>query len=662
MKRVHLWRVSAAGALIAAVLLLVASGGSSPRSAIAATPVASSGVLSSTWSFPGADLQNNRDAGGPINASNVSTLGVAWTDPISAVTEFGGYASTPVVSGGVVYTQDLESNVQAIDQQSGKVLWSTKYNSADIGPNGVTVAGGMVFGTTVDSAFALRASTGKQIWIKKLTRDGNEGIDMPPGYDDGTVYVSTVPGNGLKNFYAGSGQAILWALNATTGATDWKFDQVPANLWSSANTSINSGGGLWYPPTFDGHGNLYIGIANPAPFPGTAKYPWGSSRPGPNLYTDSIVKLDQKTGKLLWYYQLTPHDIHDWDLENSPILANSGGQQIVIDGGKAGILIAVNAQTGKLLWRLSVGVHNGRDNDGLTAERDPSALHIPEAVEPGDFGGIESQLASNGTTVYAAVNNLPITETGPAFADSKLSMPLTKGTGDLVAVDEATGKIEWDDKLPSSPYGGATLANNVVLTTTFNGTLYAFNAANGKELWHAALPSGTNAPVAVIGNTVLTAASFPGTSGPGLIIAYRLGATGKLPGPSGPTGPTGSTATATVSLHSSPYGNILVDSKGDTLYLWAKDTHDKSACSGACLAVWPFVIVPGKPTAGPGVYPKLLGTITEKGGNEVTYNGWPLYTFVSDTKPGVITGEGNTSFGAPWWLVSATGTAVTKKP
>src|SRR6202035_656828 len=102
--------------------------------------------------------------------------------------EYGGYATTPVVSGNVMYTQDLESNVQAIDLQTGKVLWTTKYNSADIGPDGVTVANGMVFGATVDSAFALRASTGRQIWIKKLTRNRNEGIDMAPGYNNGTVY------------------------------------------------------------------------------------------------------------------------------------------------------------------------------------------------------------------------------------------------------------------------------------------------------------------------------------------------------------------------------------------------------------------------------------------------------------------------------------------
>ena len=170
-----------------------------------------------------------------------------------------------------------------------------------------------------------------------------------------------------------------------------------------------------------------MGVANPAPFPGTARFPWGSSRPGPDLYTDSIVKLDERTGKLLWYYQLTPHDIYDYDLENSPILSNAGGRQLVIDGGKAGILVAVNAQTGKPVWTRTVGVHDGHISDNLYAERGQfSKLHTPETVEPGDFGGIESQLASNGTTVFAAVNNLAETYSGPAFANVKFP-PFSKG-------------------------------------------------------------------------------------------------------------------------------------------------------------------------------------------------------------------------------------------
>ena len=123
-----------------------------------------------------------------------------------------------------------------------------------------------------------------------------------------------------------------------------------------------------------------------------------------------------------------------------------------------------------------------------------------------------------------------------------------------------------------------------------------------------------------------------------------------------------SKAAPTISVRSTAYGKILVNGKGDTLYLWAKDKNDKSACSGGCLAVWPFVLISGKPTAGSGVNAKLLGTIKVKGGNEVTYNKHPLYTYVSDVKPGIISGEGNKSFGAPWWVVSTAGDAITKKP
>lgn len=531
---VHSWRLTGLCLLVAAGLLAAACGGSSSSTSSKAAGTASTGAtastLSTTWSMPGADLQNSRDVGGPISASNVSTLGVAWTVPITAHGAFGAYATTPVVANGVLYTQDLASNVQAINLASGRVLWTHKYNSANEGPNGVTFVNGNLYGATARAAFALNASTGKQLWSKTLIRNANEGIDMAPGYNDGTVFVSTVPGN-ATTFYAGNGQAILWAMDASTGATKWKFAEVPADLWSSAHKNINSGGGMWNPPTFDGQGNLYIGVSNPAPFTGTPKFPWGSSRPGPDLYTNSIVKLDATTGKIIWHYQLTPHDIYDWDLENSPILANANGKQIVIDAGKAGIIVAVDRQTGKPVWKRSVGVHNGHDNDHVLAQKGEfSKLHIPETVEPGDVGGVESQLASNGTTVFAAINNLPWNYKSQGLTGISPAVPYNKGTGEVVAVNEATGKIQWDHKLPSSAYGAATIANDVVFTTTYDGTLYALNANTGQELWKTKLSAGTNAPVGVVGDTVLTAASFPNAPGQkALIIAYRLGATGKLP-------------------------------------------------------------------------------------------------------------------------------------
>jgi outer membrane protein assembly factor BamB/predicted lipoprotein with Yx(FWY)xxD motif len=659
--------------LVTAVALAACGGKSSTTTTHKTPPAASPSALSTAWSLPGADLNNTRHVGGPINASNVSTLGVAWTDPIKATAAFGVYASTPVVSGGVMYTQDLQSNVQAINLQSGKVLWTTKYNSANNGPDGVNVADGTVFGATATSAFALRASTGKQIWIKRLTRNANEGVDMAPGYHNGTVYVSTVPCTGSAVCYTGNGQAILWALDGSSGATRWKWDEVPTNLWSSAHTNINSGGGLWDPPTFDGHGNLYVGVSNPGPFPGTAKYPWGSSRPGPDLYTDSIVKLDENTGKLQWYYQLTPHDIYDWDMENSPILATAGGQKLVIDGGKAGILVAVNAQTGKLVWKRPVGVHNGHD---LYAEHDQtSKLHTPEVVEPGDVGGIESQLASNGTTVFAAVNNLPETYSGPAFANEKLP-DFNKGTGDLVAVNEATGRVEWDDKLPSSPYGAVTVANDVVFTTTFNGTLYAFNASTGAELWHTALGSKTNAPVAVSGDTVLTAASFPRPGGNALIIAYRLGAHGQLPAattkaPGTTQSPATSAAPPTkggvqISTRTLPgLGPVLVNAQGHTLYMFVPDKDKKVTCVASCAEVWPpaFLTKGQKPVASGQVKQSLLGSDPDPaGGQVITYAGWPLYLFVSDTAPGKATGQALNINGGLWYVLSPSGKVIKTKP
>jgi predicted lipoprotein with Yx(FWY)xxD motif len=118
----------------------------------------------------------------------------------------------------------------------------------------------------------------------------------------------------------------------------------------------------------------------------------------------------------------------------------------------------------------------------------------------------------------------------------------------------------------------------------------------------------------------------------------------------------------TLMVRSSPWGKILETGTGRTVYLWAKDKGDKVNCSGPCLTVWPLVKVSGKPTAGSGVNAKLLGTLKVNGTTEVTYDGHPLYLFISDTKAGVISGEGNKSFGAPWWLVSPSGSAITKKP
>ena len=537
---------------VASVTLVVAAGlavgGCGSTSSPSTAGCASTGVqpaapgAAAGWTLPGGNLQNTRDVASSITGSNVSTLGVAWCVPIESTGATGaagfsnGYATTSIVVNGVVYTQDLESNVMAIELATGKVLWTHNYNSLNGGPDGVNVVGGTVYAATDSAAVALSAATGTQLWSRTLIGNDHEGIDMAPGYNDGTVYVSTVPVDPNVGQYLGGAKATLWALNARTGAPEWSWDEVQ-DLWG--NPGLNSGGGLWDPPSFDSQGNIYIGVANPGPIGQTGwpkGYPWGTSRPGPNLYTDSVVKLSPQ-GKLLWYYQLTPHDLFDWDLQNSPVLTTANGQPVVIDGGKAGILIELNAQTGKLLWKLPVGVHSGPGDAGLITENATPTSPIPLPakfdLEPGVFGGIESQLATNGSTTFAAVNNLavPMSEKGVTESSKAFEASIPKATGEMIAVNQDTGKIEWDDKLPSSPYGAAAVTNNVVFTTTYSGDLYAFNAATGAILLKTPLSAGTNGPVTIAGDYVIVGAGVPSLSKSqqSLIIAYRLGAKGKLP-------------------------------------------------------------------------------------------------------------------------------------
>ncbi len=467
--------------------------------------------------YPNGDLANTRNVGGPIKASTVSDLELAWTLPIEAESAFGSYASSPIVSKGVIYSQDLASNVQAIDADSGEVLWTKKYELPDHGPNGVVVQDGKVFGATPNAAFALDQATGKQVWSVPLLRNEKEGIDMAPGYHDGIVYVSTVPVN-VGEFYGAGGVGILWALDGKTGKKLWHFDTVPKDLWGKPE--VNSGGGLWYPPSFDEKGSMYIGVGNPAPFPGTEDEPWGSSRPGPNLYTDSLVKLNAKTGKMEWYYQVTPHALYDWDFQNPPILLESGGRELVLGAGKSGFVIALDAKSGKLIWKRAVGKHNGHDDDGLLAMRgESSKLKTPMLVYPGSLGGVIAPMATDGKSVFVPVINGPleiITQT-----QRQEPGPLN---GELVALDVKTGSVEWKHEFPNAPpFGFTTVANDLVFATTSDGNVQAFDTASGEVAWQVALPAGTNAGVAVAGDMMIAPAGLASAEGQTpQIVAYRL--------------------------------------------------------------------------------------------------------------------------------------------
>ena len=470
--------------------------------------------------YPNVDLANTRHVGGPIDSGDVAQLKVAWKLPLTARSTYGSYAASPVVSQGVVYSQDLESAVEAIELESGKVLWRKKYELEDLGPNGVAVADGRVYGGTAIGAFALNQRTGREIWSVTLTHRTDEGIDMAPGVHDGVVYVSTVPGiaNGL---YEGGEAGVLWALDAKTGKKLWHFDTVPPGPWGKPK--INAGGGLWYTPAFDRRGSMYFGVGNPVSFPPRGRYPWGSSRPGPNLYTDSVVELNAKTGRLGWHYQLTPHDLHDWDLQDPPILTEAGGRELLLAAGKAGIVIALDPRSGRLVWKRPVGTHNGHDQDGLHAMRHEYAkLKTPFDLYPGSVGGVIAPMSTNGRSVFVPVTNHPLRVQSPWQTSEAEG---ARNDGEVVALDVKTGAIEWRHEFPGTPvFGATTSANDVVFATTYDGHVYALDANSGKLLWQEALPAGANAGVTVAGDTVVVgagAATSPGQKA--ALVAYRLG-------------------------------------------------------------------------------------------------------------------------------------------
>lgn len=527
-----------AAAIVVATGMLAAGCGGGTASPVPDGAPAEARDSADEWPAPNGDWGNTRVASGSdISSDNVSRLGIAWAKPITATGSFGGYASTPIIADGVVYTQDLDSNVRAYDLESGELKWEHAFDSPTVGPNGVAIGDGRIYGATVDRAFALDAASGDEVWTsQRLVRNDREGIDMAPAVYDGTVYVSTVPGN-PSSFYAGNGVGVLWAFDAETGAKKWTFDTVPRDLWNAKLKEINSGGGLWHPPAFDGDA-MYIDIANPAPWPGTQEHPWGSSRPGPNLYTNSTVRLDPATGEMDWHRQVLPHDVYDWDLHLPPVVGTANGTDVVFASGKLGQVYAIDRSDGSIVWQASVGRHNGHDDDNQAAlGGDTGKLPtLPVTVFPGALGGVETQMALDDGRLFVPVVNVGTTYT----TQEKVELQIQEGTGELLALEADTGERIWQVDLPTPAYGAATVSNDLVFTTTFDGHLRAYDIATGDSRLDLPMPAGTNATVAISGDTLVTAASYPqGADQAAQIIAYRLDADGSPVQPSGGQGGSG---------------------------------------------------------------------------------------------------------------------------
>ncbi len=487
-------------------------------------PAVSGAAGTPSWAYSNGDLANTRDAvTSTITVANVGKLKKLWSYTLTgkATKNVGGYgtlAANPIVQNGVVYMQDLSSNVYALSLATGRLEWKYQLNlpeKSGPGPNGVAVANGMVYGIAPNLVFALNAANGHKVWADKTLLNSGQGtFGIQPQVANGDVFLASQYGSG-------KGGGILLALKASNGHELWKFNTMTGPEPGVQSLGLGAGG-AWETPLVNTNGSVTFGIGNPYQSVGNAY-----SEPAKLLYSDSDVTLNATTGKLRWYYQAVPNDFKDYDMQASPIAASENGTSVVIGGGKMGYVYEMNATTGALLWKTAVGIHNGHDNQSLNAlkAKGKLPLKLPFTFLPGAFGGIVTNMAYADNTIYAAVMNLPIQFTAADQVDNGPPGKNIKEGGDMVALNATTGAIEWSTKVDGLPDGDATVSNNLVFAPLFEGKLVALNRSTGAVVFTQQLPRTDNSPIAIAGNTIIVPVGGPKDktlSGKSQIIAYAV--------------------------------------------------------------------------------------------------------------------------------------------
>lgn len=526
----HCVRWPSFAALIGALALLVAP------SAVAQVPLASKHATSD-WHLFGLDRNNTRFSPlTQINTSTVSHLGLAWSQSLGQYQVLA--ESFPMVVGQNMYVTTNTNEVIAYNAITGRELWkyvpkvdfslSTGVGGYGVSVNrGVAVANGKVYLLTFDDHLqAVSQATGEKLWDSSVT-DPHSGAyeTMAPTVWDGLVFVG-VSGSedGVRGFVA--------AYDARTGKQVWRFYTVPAPGHGWVPKGKHGGGAIYMPPTIDTKtGLLYVGTGNPSPV-----Y-LGTGRPGSDLYTDSVLALRARTGKLVWYHQEIAHDLWDYDAESPVVIFNTKvkGRAVhaVAEAGKSGYLFIMNARTGRDLFPPLPFV-----KENHTPPTPQGVLECPGSVGGAQYGPLAYDPHTH--ALYVSGINLcmimKVTSNNPSPGGEKdtygtvIPTNITP-TGTFSAVDVRTGKFIWHHDMPTPMIGGASAsAGNLVFTGDQHGDLYAFNAASGKNLWtgHLGLGFGS-APIlfaingseyvaCVIGGSALTASLHLGSVGARVVV------------------------------------------------------------------------------------------------------------------------------------------------
>jgi alcohol dehydrogenase (cytochrome c) len=447
-----------------------------------------------------------------INKANVKKLKVAWIHQPGNITH--GLQSTPIVIDGVMYTISADNNVWAINAATGKTIW---HYTAKLDPvvkevfyasasRGVTVGRGKVFVGTLDGRFvALDQKTGKELWSTPLT-------NMRAEYGALFSAPPQLAGNVLFGGTTGGDQPIIgkiFAVNADTGERVWTFEIPKDDPKSWLGESRKKGGGsAWMPGTYDPRTDtIYIGTSNAAP-----DY-YRDERKGDNLYTATVLALDPKTGKVKWHRQEVPNDSWDFDSAYEALLIPHNGKDVLVHLNKSGFVFVMDKDNGKLenVWQYGENVNWTTGIDPKTGEiKDPNfpEVGVQKLFCPNLLGSRSwNHGAYNPTTRLWYSHGMEVCNTvtgakqGEVEAINGLSLGLSeitlvdppgkKADGYLAAFEPITGKVKWKKRFELPPISSVlTTGGGLVFTGDMRGNLYAFDADNGKELWTFAAGSG----------------------------------------------------------------------------------------------------------------------------------------------------------------------------
>jgi PQQ-dependent dehydrogenase (methanol/ethanol family) len=456
----------------------------------------------SDWLLHGRTYDNQRYSPlQQITAANVKSL-----TPV-ALLQTGMTASfeaTPIVVNGVMYLTTPVVNgkmiIMAVNAVTGERLWEVTYNLGPFqvccGPvnRGVAVGYGKVYVVTLDDhLLALDAADGRTLWNSTIVdSQGGYSETMAPQIYDGMIIVGSAGGEwALRGFVA--------AYDANSGRQRWRWYSTDPK--SYLGDSWKTGGAmLWSTPAIDPRlGLLIFSTGNPNPDLD------GTGRLGDNRYSDSMVALDVRTGRLRWYYQEVKHDVWDYDAASNVVLIDihRGGATIptAAEAGKVGWVFIVDRRTGKLIRRSDPYVMMSKNMFSTPTRAGVDML-------PGANGGAEwSPPAYSPQTHYLyilAMNQLMRFTTTPARTAPgliRLGSAFTNvarggvQNGPFVALDVDTGKMAWQYTAPQPLIGGAlATAGNLVFMGEGNGWFDAFNAQTGQRLWRYNLGAGVNAP------------------------------------------------------------------------------------------------------------------------------------------------------------------------